>query len=545
MRTMTFARAAAAAVVAQMVIHDSAHSQQAATSEWVGGSRLFGQPAALSVKLRSDSAGVANAPQWRVTNRALSYVRETSDSLVFTFPSTTGALYSARGARKGNRVYGKISRGADTSEFHLVKLAGAAPGVADSLIGIYDVVETANAQSTRGLITPSAYGHLRWESLSRNENSVIYPMDDSTYVFAVALAADTLFGGPKLFVRRSASFNELVIRTGDNDAAHLARSSSYKIRPVSFRNRGVDLEGTLILPSAEKPAPVVVFVPGSGDGTSRDDIWYRQFDDFFLQKGVGVFVYDKRGTGKSGGDWRQSSFEDLALDVVAGVRKLAEDKDIDPSQIAVWGFSQGGWIAPLAATMSSDISLVMVASGGAVTPWESEIGEQVARMRVAKLSARAIDSARAFMQLQINAVRGKADRARFVAAIPTAKEMPWYRYTWGGVPEKSWMWNWWTTTSRYDPDYVLSHVRVPVLAIFGLEDELTMREQVPGMVTRMQKALAKGGNRDFSGALIPGVGHDLYVKAQPEMYPHPEFKRAIQDWLLSRVKPVPATRSLR
>ena len=538
MRTIALARTAAVAVVAQMLIHGSAYSQQATKSEWVGGSRLFGQPAALSLKLRSDSAGIANAPQWRVTNRALSYVRETGDSLIFTFPSTTGALYSARGARHGNRVYGKISRGADTAEFHLLNLAAAAPASADSLIGFYDVVETASGQSTRGLILPSAYGHLRWESLSRNENSVVYPMDDSTYVFAVALAADTLFGGPKLVVRRNESSAALAIRAGDKDAAHLTRSASYRISRVSFRNRGVDLEGTLILPFADKPAPVVVFVPGSGDATSRDDIWYRQFDDFFLQKGVGIFVYDKRGTGKSGGDWRQSSFEDLALDVVAGVKKIGEDKNVDPAQIAVWGFSQGGWIAPLAATMTSDISLVMVASGGAVTPWESEIGEQVARMRVAKLSAKAIDSARAFMQLQINAVRGKADRARFLAAIPAAKEMPWYRYTWGGVPENSWMWNWWTTTSRYDPDYVLSHVRVPVLAIFGLEDELTIKEQVPGMPTRIQKALAKGGNRDFTGALIPSVGHDLYVKAQPEMYPHPEFKRAIQDWLLARVKPV-------
>jgi hypothetical protein len=88
MRTIAIARAAAVAVVAQMLIHGSAYSQQSTKSEWVGGSRLFGQPAALSLKLRSDSAGVANAPQWRVTNRALSYVRETGDSLIFTFPST-------------------------------------------------------------------------------------------------------------------------------------------------------------------------------------------------------------------------------------------------------------------------------------------------------------------------------------------------------------------------------------------------------------------------------------------------------------------------
>ena len=30
-------------------------------------------------------------------------------------------------------------------------------------------------------------------------------------------------------------------------------------------------------------------------------------------------------------------------------------QDIDPNRVGLWGISQGGWICPLAATLSGDI----------------------------------------------------------------------------------------------------------------------------------------------------------------------------------------------
>ena len=510
MTKMTRYSVMVAALFATALAHREAHAQETGMGMkvWAGGSMLFGQPAALSIHLSGDSRGAANAPQWRVSNRTLSFVKVTTDSVNFDFPSTTGALYSARGRRYGNRVKGVISRGADSAEFHLIEVARPRSDVMDSLVGFYDVVEKGKSETARHIITPGAYGNPRWRVSHGTKTVCCIPSMTRRLSSRPPLRPTRHSAGRGSLCgvtnRRRSSRSRLVAKTRPGST----RNNSYGLRTIAFQNGDTQLAGTLILPATDSPAPVVVFVPGSGDPASRDDIWYRQFDDFFLQKGIGVLVYDKRGTGKSSGDWKKSSFEDLALDVVAGVKKIAADKSVDATRIAVWGFSQGGWIAPLAATMSSDISLVMVASGGAVSPWESEIAEQVARMRRAKMTPQEIDSARAFMQLQINAVRGKADRARFEAAIPAAKDKPWYKHTWGNVPEAAWLWSWWISTSRYDPDYVLSQVRVPMLAIFSQDDELTITEDVPGFAGRMQKALARGGNRDFTGVLLSGVGHD-------------------------------------
>ena len=52
----------------------------------------------------------------------------------------------------------------------------------------------------------------------------------------------------------------------------------------------------------------------------------------------------------------------------AFVSELARRPDVDPARIGLWGFSQGAWVAPLAASRSRDVAfLVLVASTG-VTP---------------------------------------------------------------------------------------------------------------------------------------------------------------------------------
>ena len=45
-----------------------------------------------------------------------------------------------------------------------------------------------------------------------------------------------------------------------------------------------------------------------------------------------------------------------------------QERVIDPKQIGVWGISQGGWLGPLAATMSHHIRFVVAVSSSGVSP---------------------------------------------------------------------------------------------------------------------------------------------------------------------------------
>jgi len=146
---------------------------------------------------------------------------------------------------------------------------------------------------------------------------------------------------------------------------------------VDFRNveQGIDLAGMLFVPPGKGPFAAVVIIHGSGTST-RDSRWYLTLTRYLQERGVVVLLPDKRGSEKSGGNWRSASFEDLATDTVAAVRYVAEQDAADVAGIGIIGMSQGGWIAPLVADLSDDVKFVVSLAGAAVTPEEQLLYEE-------------------------------------------------------------------------------------------------------------------------------------------------------------------------
>lgn len=136
---------------------------------------------------------------------------------------------------------------------------------------------------------------------------------------------------------------------------------------VTFESHGVKLSGTLQVPSAEGKHPVLVWVHGSGE-EARDTASPYYFG--LLDRRYAVFAFDKRGVGKSQGTCCPLDFQLLADDVLAAVDALRSRDDIDDEAIGLIGLSQGGWIVPVAATKSDDVSFAVILSGSAVSVGE-------------------------------------------------------------------------------------------------------------------------------------------------------------------------------
>lgn len=129
--------------------------------------------------------------------------------------------------------------------------------------------------------------------------------------------------------------------------------------------------GDLHLPKTAKLRhPAVVLAHGSEDS---DRYSFDSLPHVLAHRGVAVLTYDKRGTGKSSGSWQDSGLEALADGLLKAVMLLKSRSDIDPNRIGVIGFSEGGWVAPLAASKSSDIHFIVSISGGAFTKGHSFI----------------------------------------------------------------------------------------------------------------------------------------------------------------------------
>ena len=124
-----------------------------------------------------------------------------------------------------------------------------------------------------------------------------------------------------------------------------ARRLALKQQETRFTSDGITLHGKLVLPPGGHARVLAVWVEGSNNNPSTDDcVWPYEL----ARRGVAVFVYDKRGTGASGGAML-SDFHARARDTSAAVR---EARRLAPGirRVGVIGGSQGGWVAPLVAT---------------------------------------------------------------------------------------------------------------------------------------------------------------------------------------------------
>ena len=98
---------------------------------------------------------------------------------------------------------------------------------------------------------------------------------------------------------------------------------------------------------------------------SRDHYLFLHLAKVLPPRGIAVARFDRRGDGVP--------LDDQVEDVMAVIEQLEERPEVDRARIGLWGFSQGAWVAPLAASRSDKIAyLVLLASTG-VTPAEQRL----------------------------------------------------------------------------------------------------------------------------------------------------------------------------
>lgn len=145
-------------------------------------------------------------------------------------------------------------------------------------------------------------------------------------------------------------------------------ASSAPPLPAFFTNGDVRLAFTLDLPSGAGPFPAVVLGHGSGR-TTREFLRFQAAQ--WTALGFAVLRFDKRGVGESGGQYvnvgtadSPSVFPRLAGDIAAGVRFLRTRPEIDPTRIGLSGWSQAGWILPIASReLGGAVRFLVIMSG--------------------------------------------------------------------------------------------------------------------------------------------------------------------------------------
>ncbi len=155
---------------------------------------------------------------------------------------------------------------------------------------------------------------------------------------------------------------------------------AFRETPATFDSVGTKMTGMLIEPpGAEAKRPLVVMVHGSERSSPIGGLYGYTM----AAQGISVFVYDKRGTGGSDGEYTQN-FELLAADAAHALEQARKMTAGRFGRAGFFGGSQGGWVAPLAATLTK-ADFVTVGFGLVASPIEEDREQMVSEVRAAGL----------------------------------------------------------------------------------------------------------------------------------------------------------------
>ena len=274
---------------------------------------------------------------------------------------------------------------------------------------------------------------------------------------------------------------------------------------VSFSSNGVVLAGTVRLPLTPGKHTAIFLMQGSGPVDREGESFYA---DHFARHGIVTLVYDKRGTGKSGGDYRDESFDDFASDALAGIHYLQARPEVDPKRVGLYGRSHGGMVAPLAAASSADVAFIVNVSGAGVSPHRQVTYQAEAQMRRDGFGESDIADALAYLKLKWHVARTGGERwSELQAATESARDKKWLSRVQPAtklddiVPS-------WKLQMGYDPLPALERVKCPVLAIFGELDTLT---PVNETIANYRAGFAKTSNQNTAIHVFPKADHALLV----------------------------------
>lgn len=293
----------------------------------------------------------------------------------------------------------------------------------------------------------------------------------------------------------------------------------YTEEHVSYSNReaGVTLSGTLTLPNSKGPFPVVLLIAGSGR-IDRDETVYGHkpflvLADYLTRQGIAVLRFDKRGCGKSTGNYDKATTQDFADDVLAGIAYIKSRKEVNSNQIGLIGHSEGGIIAPMVAAKSKDVAFVVLMAGTGVNGEENLYEQSALIQQAVGQTEDTMNQCRKFQELMFTLVKREqnpqiaAEKLQeiaksYKAALPETQDKVSLEYLERLAARVNT--EWFRYYLIFDPSTTLKQVRVPVLVLNGeLDLQVSSKQNLPAI----SKALEESGNEDFTIIELPKLNH--------------------------------------
>jgi uncharacterized protein len=486
-----------------------AAQSQGPAGNWTGGFWLNGNWVAVLVRFKpgtGDQQSTADIvfPRFggqNSINVPVANIKQTSAGWHFEIPAPRQGVIIFDGQQEAGTITGNYVYGESKGTFGLTGWANAPPGDLSKYYGAFRVAPDRVISVFRGW----SYGRtLNYVDYKTGEVGLLWPSSGGTFFAGNGLAISFPVTLHVSFHTDNAGNVTTLLWQKKSGPEIVAQKIKFKEERITFKNGEVTLGGTLILPATEGHHPVVIVTPGDY-GTNRDQL--RMWAHNFTSQNVGALIFDARGGGESTGQVNSSSFSELANDVLAGVQVLKARADINPKQIGLFGFSNSCFTTSLAASLSQDVSFLVMQSFVGVTGAEQEIFRAETQLRVDGFPDTDIKKASDFMRLKYEVARTGRGWPELQAIIEKARGEAWLGYT---APPNNLerLQQTYQAVMTYDPIPALEKLHIPVLAMWGGKDTFL---PVPRTVARFKGAMAKAGNKNYVIQSYQNGSHSLLI----------------------------------
>lgn len=278
------------------------------------------------------------------------------------------------------------------------------------------------------------------------------------------------------------------------------------------------LRGVLTVTAKPLRAGVVALHPAGF--ASRDFPLLRHLADVLPAQRVAVLRFDRRAPRLPGGD---VSLRTQAADAVSAMGELRAATSPD-LPVILWGFSQGAWVAMIAAHDSAVAGIVLVGASG-VSPAAQMRYTSARQVREAGFGEDAVAEMLAIRRLCEDAFRaGDSEGAR--RALERASMQPWFAASWLPAPgdmgpdEDEF-------EIDFDPAPLIRSLPCPLLAVIGDDDRwVPLAESVAVLETAP----------DVEFLHVPGGDHAPTDDGDGQGRVLPGYEAGLIDWIARRIQ---------
>jgi pimeloyl-ACP methyl ester carboxylesterase len=290
--------------------------------------------------------------------------------------------------------------------------------------------------------------------------------------------------------------------------------------------------------AGEMPRATVILIHGN-DAETRE---MGFIIPFFVCNGINVVSYDQRGVGESSGDWLLNGPAQRADDVAAIYDAMRNNPHVDSHRIGVWGFSNGGWTAPL-VSLHRPVAF-MILKSAPTESLEQNIDYELEQTMRRHHAEAALPQAIALWHSFERALDGAVTWDYTKHLYDLDAKQPWFQYSLMpdlgiSIPPPPAKIAGLRRFVTFDPrDTLLNVSSTPTLALYGALDR---NVDAADSAAHLREYLTRAGNRDVTIKVYPNAGHQLIVSKSgyngdptlPERFV-PQYPQIVITWLARR-----------